>query len=161
MAGQESDFPNLDGREAGEKDLSLAVVIVLAGSVLVALGCFAPLVNLPIVGAVTYFGNGHGDGVFAIGLAVVAAVLALLGKTRWSAVVGILELALIAFTFVTLYTRIADLGASTEAQLEGNPFKGLAGAMARSIGFSWAWVPLFVGAGMTAACRPLARLIRR
>jgi hypothetical protein len=152
---------NLDFRDNQGRSIATEVVIVLAGSALVVLGCFAPLVHVPVIGDVTYFGRGQGDGVFAIGLAVIAVILALADRPRWAIVAGILELALITFTFVNLYTRLADLGPATDAQLEGNPFKDVAGAIIRSAGFSWGWVPLYLGALMTALNGVLLRFIAR
>ena len=96
-----------------------------------------------------------------MGLAVIAAILALAGKPRWAIVPGVVELALITFTFVSLYSRLSDLGSSTAAQLEGNPFKEIAGAMVKTIGFSWGWVSLYIGALMTTFHAPLVRLISR
>jgi hypothetical protein len=88
-------------------------------------------------------------------------ILALAGKPRWALVPGILELALITFTFINLYMRLSDLGPATEAQLADNPFKDIAGAMVRSIGFAWGWVPLYLGALLTTLNGPLTRLIRQ
>lgn len=126
---------NLDFRDGRGRSVATEVVVVLAGAVLVVLGCFAPLVQVPVIGSVNYFANGHGDGIFAIGLAVIAAVLALAGKPRWAIAPGILQLALITFTFVTLYQRLSELGPAADAQLAGNPFKDVAGAIVRSAGF--------------------------
>jgi hypothetical protein len=161
MDRQEQLPDNLDFRDSRGRSIATDVVIILIGSALVVLGCFAPLVHVPIIGSVTYFAGGHGDGIFAMGFAVIAAVLALAGKPRWAVVPGILELALITFTFVSLYTRLSDLGPAADAQLEGNPFKDVAGAIVRSAGFSWGWVPLYLGALMTTFNGPLARLVTR
>lgn len=152
---------NLDFRDRRGRSVAPEVIIVLAGSVLVVLGCFAPLVQVPVIGSVNYFANGHGDGVFAMGLAAIAAVLALAGRPRWAIIPGILQLALITFTFVSLYQRLAALGPAADAQLAGNPFKDVAGAIVRSAGFSWGWVPLYLGAVLTVLNGPLARLIAR
>lgn len=38
----------------------------LIGSVVVALGVFAPLVRVPFLGHLTYFQNGQGDGVIVL-----------------------------------------------------------------------------------------------
>jgi hypothetical protein len=161
MDGRQQAPENLDFRDDRGRSVAIDVVIVLIGSVLVVLGCFAPIVYVPVIGEVNYFGRGSGDGIFAIGFAVIAVVLALAGRTRWAVVPGILELALITFTFVNLYTRLADLGPAADAQLAGNPFKDVAGAIVRSAGFSWGWVPLYLGALMTALNQPLVRLVTR
>jgi hypothetical protein len=161
MDGQQQAPGNLDFRDDRGRSIATDVVIILIGSVLVVLGSFAPIVHVPVIGEVNYFGRGSGDGLFAIGLAVIAAVLALAGRPRWALVPGILELALITFTFVNLYTRLSDLGPATDTQLAGNPFKEVAGAIVRSAGFSWGWVPLYIGALMTTLSQPLARLVTR
>ncbi|MBN8996948.1 MAG: hypothetical protein J0H63_10805 [Rhizobiales bacterium] len=161
MDGQQQFSENVDFRDNQGNWIATDVVVILIGSVLVVLGCFAPLVTMPVIGSIAYFGGGHGDGIFAIGLAVIAAILALAGRPRWAIVPGILELALITFTFLSLYSRLSDLAPQTAAQLEGNPFKEIAGAMVKTIGFSWGWVPLYIGALMTTFHAPLVRLISR
>lgn len=55
------------------------------------------------------------------------------------------SLALLAFTFINLQTRLAAMKADMAAELAGNPFRGLAEAMAGSVQLQWGWAVLVVG----------------
>jgi len=44
-------------------------LVGLAGTILLAVGVFLPLVSMPLIGSLTYFNNGRGDGVIVLILA--------------------------------------------------------------------------------------------
>jgi hypothetical protein len=52
MDRQEQLPDNLDFRDSRGRSIATDVVIILIGSGLVVLGCFAPLVHVPIIGSV-------------------------------------------------------------------------------------------------------------
>jgi hypothetical protein len=56
--------------------------IGLAGVAALAIGVFVPLVSLPIVGSLTYFNNGKGDGIIVLALAVISALIVLAKRYR-------------------------------------------------------------------------------
>jgi hypothetical protein len=45
------------------------------GSLMLILGAFAPLVSMPIVGNVSYFNNGSGDGMFILAAALLSLLI--------------------------------------------------------------------------------------
>ena len=50
----------------------------LAGSLILVLGAFCPLISVPIMGSINYFQNGKGDGVAIVVLAFISIFLVLL-----------------------------------------------------------------------------------
>src|ERR1043165_399933 len=47
----------------------------IAGSLVLFVGVFTPIVSMPVVGNVNYFQNGEGDGVIVLILALISLVL--------------------------------------------------------------------------------------
>ncbi|MBV9419352.1 MAG: hypothetical protein JO348_06230 [Alphaproteobacteria bacterium] len=93
----------------------------IAGIVLVAIGCLAPLADFPF-GTVTFWGGGHGDGMFALGLAAVAGLLLYLKRYR----LILLTAAAITAIWLLTYFRLADTHIAN---------------------FTWGWLPLVIGTG--------------
>jgi hypothetical protein len=120
-------------------------LVGLGGAALLFVGAFMPIVSLPIVGNVNYFNNGQGDGVVLIGLALISALLVLLRRYRWLLVTSVLSLGVLGYTFITLSGRIAEMKTGLEAQLQGNPFAGLAQVAMQSVQMQWGWAVLVLG----------------
>lgn len=117
---------------------------VIAGAVL-ALGCFAPLVRLPIVGGVNAVHAQHGVGYILLGLAVLAILFA---ARRWMLGMKIasgIGFVLVIATAASMYAHLAEAKAQMTANLQGNPFAGLAQLAAQSIQPEWGWIPLLAG----------------
>jgi len=123
----------------------------IIGSTVLFVGVFTPLVSLPIVGNMNYFQNGQGDGAFVLILAVISLVLALTKRYRWLWATGLLSLALMAYTFVTVQTRLSEAQAKMKSELEGNPFAGIADVAMQSVQLQWGWAVLVVGAALIIA----------
>jgi hypothetical protein len=111
--------------------------IGLAGVAALAIGVFVPLVSLPIVGSLTYFNNGKGDGILVLALAVISALIVLTKRYRALWLTGLASLGLIGYSFVNIAQALAGL----ERELAGNPFRGLANAQ-----MQWGWALLVIGA---------------
>jgi hypothetical protein len=94
----------------------------VAGAVVLALGVFAPIVRMPLVGSIDYFRRGDGDGVVILVLAAVAAGLTLAKKYRLILLPAGLSLGMIGYTYVDIRTRLHD----AKAALDGlGPFRRL------------------------------------
>src|SRR5690242_554964 len=111
--------------------------IGLAGVAALAVGVFVPLVSLPIVGSLTYFNNGKGDGMLVLGLAVISALIVLARRYRALWLTGLASLGLIGYSFVNITQALAAM----ERDLASNPFRGLANAQ-----MQWGWALLVIGA---------------
>ena len=118
------------------------MILGLVGSCLLAVGCFSPLISAPIVGSITYFNNGNGDGVLVLIFAGVAVMLTLGRAYRWLLLPAIASLAIIATTYSNMQSALVKL----QASLVGNPFAGLATAQ-----MQWGWGVLLVGAVLLIA----------
>ncbi len=108
----------------------------LAGAAALAIGVFVPLVSMPIVGSLTYFNNGSGDGVIVLALAAISALLVVAKRYRALWLTGLASLALIGYSFM----RMSSTLASVERELADNPFRGLA-----NVQMQWGWALLGIG----------------
>ena len=121
--------------------------LAFAGAALLVVGLFMPIVTLPMVGAVSTFGNGTNWIAYVLtGLAAVAAYLASKDQTDDVIWPGLGAAAVIVAAFVALQVRIAGAKAQLADGLEGNPFAGLATRFADAIQIQWGW--LVLGAGI-------------
>ncbi len=126
--------------------MEMRQVIGLAGSLILFLGVFAPIVSLPIVGSMNYFQNGEGDGIILIAIAILSlgAVITKTYKGLW--LTGLGALGLLAYTFIEFRSRMSEVESQMETQLAGNPFRGLADMAVQSVQLQWGWALLVVGA---------------
>lgn len=122
-----------------------ARALALIGAALLFVGVFLPLISLPIVGSMNYIQNGRGDGVIVLVMAGIAAILALTGRTSYAIWPGLGSLAVLAFTFIQLQTRLSDMRETMNAELAGNPFAGLAQMAMQSVQIQWGWAVLMLG----------------
>ncbi len=119
-----------------------------------AFGTLVPLVSLPIVGTINYLGSLSmgaqsttvGDGVFILVFAGVAVLLTVLKKYKWLLLPGIAAAVLSSVTLIGLIAKINEMRAQLDADLEGNPFAGLATGLLSSVQIQWGWVVLYLGA---------------
>ena len=126
-------------------------ILGLAGSIVLFVGVFTPIVSLPIVGSVNYFQNGHGDGVIVLILAAISLVLVLLKRFRWLWLTGLLSLGMMVFTFINFRMKMAQMTTEMETKLANNSFKGIASTSMQSVQIQWGWALLIVGAGLLIA----------
>ena len=121
--------------------------IMLTGSALVSLGVFLPIVQMPIVGTLTYFAGGKGIGVYVLLMAGVTAGLVVCGFRFVAPYVGIGLSILILTTLLRMYGIVAG------AQVDYLQFSnGAAGKIARiaaeNTHLGWGWLPLVGGAAL-------------
>ena len=140
---------NLDqplSRPAGRKQL-----FGIAGSVVLFVGVFTPIISVPIVGSVNYFQNGKGDGVIVLIFALISIGLVFAKKYGGLWVTGFGALAVMLFTFVNFQIRLSEMKDEMAMKLAGNPFRGIADAAMQSIQLQWGWAVLIVGACLLIA----------
>jgi len=123
----------------------------LAGSALVALGAFCPVLSASFFGDFNLFHNGKGDGVGLLLLVGLSVLFILFDKMRFLYYSAAGCLALIAYDFYELRGRIAEMIGSADADLAGNPMRGIADAALQSVQMQWGWVVLLVGCGLLFA----------
>ncbi|WP_123785250.1 hypothetical protein [Pseudazoarcus pumilus] len=127
------------GEPQGVRDVVISALVL-------AVGCFAPLMSVPLVGSITATQLRFSDGYVLLALAGLAVWFAYSDKVRLVRWPGWAALGIVTFDFVALFMRVQQAKTDMQANLEGNPFAGIAEAMAQSIQLQWGWVPLFAGA---------------
>jgi hypothetical protein len=138
--------------------MDLRKVLAYVGAALMMVGVFMPIVSAPMVGTVTYFKNGEGDGTIVLALGAISLLLILANRLRLLAVTGLLSLGILGYTFYQLQTRLAEMRATMERDLAGNPFAGLARGLAEGFQLQWGWAVLVAGSilVLVAALMPAA-----
>jgi hypothetical protein len=122
----------------------------VVGAVVLLMGSFLPIYSLPLLGSVTWIGNGATFGAATVPLAVITAVLSGLQKHRLVWVTGWLHLALLVLGLASFYWKKGQLAA---AALHGSStnalnLSGLEAAYYDAIQLAWGWCVLFLGAGL-------------
>lgn len=133
-------------------------VLGIAGSALLLLGVFTPIVSVPILGSVTYFMNGRGDGTIVLVLAVVSVALTLAKRYKWLWLTGLGSLGVMIFTFVNFQLEMSKAKSQMAIELRGNPFRGFADLAFQSVQLQWGWGVLLIGAGLVIAAAAMSRV---
>ena len=131
--------------ESGAPLGSAPALIGLAGVALLSFGVFAPFLSVPIVGSLTYFQNGKGDGMIILALAAVAGMMILAGGLRWLILPGLGSLALLTYVYFTFQSKISEMRAEMASQDLGM-FSGLGEMMMQSVQLQWGFGLLVIGA---------------
>jgi hypothetical protein len=131
-------------------------VIALIAGVLLIVGPFCPIVSVPIVGDITYFKNGQGDGTIVVVMGVVTIGLAIMQKYLLLWLTGVPSIGLAVYTFLQLRQKIGELSDKLSDGLKDNPFKDLAEYAAQSVQIKWGLAVVVVGGllAVVAACMP-------
>jgi len=146
LESRESREPYERGNKKGTKQF-----LGLIGSAVLFVGVFAPIVSIPIMGNINYFQNGKGDGTIVLVLAVVSVILVLLKKFKGLWFTGLGSMAIMVFTFINFQMNLANIKTQMEAELAGNPFRGIADMAMQSVQLQWGWALLIVGAVLVIA----------
>lgn len=140
-----------DEEAATEKpsvEFSMPVIAGLVGTGIMALGVFLPFLKAPIIGSINAFKNGQGDGIFILGIAVVAGLSFLARKYLLAVLAGISAGAIITLDTVDAMDRIAQAKGMVDVQLADNPFRDLAAGMMESIQLEWGVFVLYAGVAL-------------
>jgi hypothetical protein len=123
----------------------------LLGSITLLIGVFAPIFSVPIIGSINYLGNGKGDGMLVLVLALISFALVFLRKFKALWITGLASTGIMLFTIVSFQIRIAGIKDELQTDSGSNLFAGMMDAMATSAQLQWGWVPLIVGSGLLIA----------
>lgn len=122
------------------------------GTLLLFTGVFTPIMSVPIVGNLTYFQNGEGDGVLVLVLAGISVLLVYTARYRGLYLTAGLSLLIMLVSLFHIFSLMADMRAELEQELAGNPFRGLADMAMESIQLQWGWAVLLLGVGLQFVC---------
>ncbi len=120
-------------------------ILGLIGSSMLFIGVFAPLVSVPILGSVNFYGGGKGDGVGIVILASISFVLIFLDKVKELRWTGLLSLLIIGYAFFKIQSKISEIKSKTNTELADNPFRGLADLAVNSFQIQWGFAVLLLG----------------
>lgn len=120
----------------------------LIGSVALFIGVFTPIISIPIAGNMNYFQNGKGDGSIILVLAGISLIAVFMKEFRALLGTGVVSLGVLLFTLVQFQLKMDEVKSEMDADLAGNPFRGLADMAVQSIQLQWGWAVLVVGAAL-------------
>jgi hypothetical protein len=112
------------------------------GAAVLFVGVFMPILSLPLVGSINYFQNGNGDGAIVLCFALLALFFVVRGSYRLLWIPGAGSLSMLAVTFTLLQVKLSEMKAQLSHDLAGNPFRGIADAMAGTVQLQWGWAVL-------------------
>ena len=128
-------------------------ILGVLGVGLLAVGAFLPIVRVPVIGSVTYFRGGQGDGIFILIFAVLGAFFIYRKFYRWLLFPGAASLVLLIYGFFNLQRILGELESRANAQLARmadsslrDTAAGMADAAVESIHLQWGWAVLLAGA---------------
>ena len=132
-------------------DFSLRQIIGIAGSIVLFIGVFAPMIGGPGVGHMNYFQCGMCNGVIIFALAIGSAVLTTkeIFKGLWFTGFG--SLGVVIFTSINIHSNMAEAAEFMNTALGKNLDKLLGGALSsgpETIHFKWGLAVLVLGAVM-------------
>jgi hypothetical protein len=122
--------------------------IAIAGSLFLLVGVFSPIVQFPIVGNINFYNQGQGDGVIVLAIAVLAIVFALTKHFRFHFYSGVVVLADLGYVILNFTVKMNEIKRQIDADMGGNPFRGLADAAMGSVQLQWGLALLLIGAGL-------------
>lgn len=126
---------------------------MIGGGVL-ALGCFMPVLSVPIMGNITYIANGGGDGLLVLIAAAAGAYFSHRESRKGMLISGFIAAAIMLFTVINIQVRISQMKAEMAKSIDGMPegmdnmLSGLGEALAQSVQMQWGWVILMIGVGL-------------
>jgi hypothetical protein len=113
----------------------------IGGAIVLFIGCFLPFISVPILGDITFFGNGEIQGFFVIVFAVASIAFVLFGKNEGLFLTSIPVLSILIAVPIYLNRVLSNASESS------NPLvKDIAIAAAKTVQIQWGWAIMFVGA---------------
>lgn len=115
-------------------------IFSILGMILIFVGCFTPMVHIPIIGNWNYWNLHTGLASAAWMFAVLALLSGLRGKSKSLFAFGVFELLVIIITFIGLKLKVADSFSFIK-------FQKLANLAAGMVKCQWlSWICLIAGA---------------
>jgi len=120
----------------------------ILGPIILFIGVFTPIVNVPIIGDINYLYRDKGDGLILLILIVISLALAFREKYKLLWWTGGASFVVVIVGLINFLTRIDQLQSNVDEQLSDDPFKGLANAAVQLIELQWGWIILILGVGL-------------
>jgi hypothetical protein len=130
----------------GKKDRELIHrILSMTGSLLLVIAPFAPFVSAPILGRITLFQQGKGDGVVLLVIALVALGLSLFRRYWFLWVSGALGLFEICNLFYFFYNRLPDAIENYKQQVGNSVFGSIGELTLSNVDPDWGAVVILIG----------------
>lgn len=144
-ASSDRQLVSSDKQNAFQGQFIGPTILGLIGAIVMGAGSFLPFVKIPIVGSITYFNNGQGDGVIVLGLALVAIAAILLRLYVLAGIGGVIAGALLGYTAWNMIVVISSLQETIKTDLADNPFAGIAESLLSSIQIEFGVYAIAIG----------------
>ena len=150
-------------RHADKSETSLNIMLGLGGAAALLLGFFCPVLRLPIIGGMSYLGfvglmvragavsEMTISAVLVLLAVVVAAIAAAVKQPTLFWVPGIASCLAALLTLGKYLWMQGEMASKMKADLEGNPFAGLAQAMAQAVSLDFGFGVIVIGAALVIA----------
>jgi hypothetical protein len=109
------------------------MLLGLVGAVLMGLGTFLPFVRMPVVGSLSYFNNGQGDGLIIVFLAGGITIFLLLRWYLLALIPGLVAGGIVGNAVLKISRMIREMNDELGQALEDNPFAGFGALLAQSV----------------------------
>jgi len=121
-------------------------ILGLIGSMLLAVGVFAPFLNVTGFGNINYL-NREIDATIVLVLAAISFILILTKKYKWLWFTGVGSLLTLIFTFIYFEVRLHEVKSQMQTTFAGTPSDGLgpANIAAQSVQPQWGCAILIIG----------------
>ena len=116
--------------------------IALVGSILLSIGVFFPILEIPMIGNVSYFSEGEGLGFYVLIVGVIALGLSFTKQSVLLLLSGITGLGFVAYSLI-----VAAMGLdNANRHYEESAYSALSGGM--EVTLSFGWIVMIAGAVM-------------
>ncbi|MCP4887123.1 MAG: hypothetical protein GY904_10990 [Planctomycetaceae bacterium] len=136
------------------------MILGLAGSLILLAGVFCPILSLPMVGGISYFANGKGNGKIIILISMVSLLLCYRKLFRYLSIPGLGALGMLGLLVVRFNHLKSEMVQDMRSEMAGNPFGGIGALMAESVQLQWGLGVMFVGAVMIALAASYERIAK-
>ena len=126
-------------------------IIGIAGSVILMVGLFLPVFNMPGRGILTYFQYGREIGTILLLFSLIGLILAIRGDFALLGVPGLFSLALLMLTFLNFQEGVAVARAGLEYDILGSEFPGVMHDGLAAVRLQWGWIVLLLGSALQVA----------
>lgn len=145
----------------GANNENLLKLIAVIGSLLFVVVPFAPLISAPMLGRITLFQQGRGDGIALLIVGLIALVLSILGKYWFLWFGGLFGIIEIGNLFLFFYNRFPELIEAYRRETKGNPFAGVGDFALSNIDPDWGSMILILGTLMMLGVAISAAIMNR
>lgn len=135
----------LEAKPSSRQNEPIQRILAIAGSLLLVLAPFAPFLSAPILGRITLFRQGKGDGVVLLVVALVALGSALFGRYGFLWVSGSIGAFETGNLFWFFYHRLPELIDNYRRQTRDNIFGSIGEITLSNVDPDWGAVVLLLG----------------